>query len=410
MHDNAIARAMIRAGHDVLLQPVYTPIRTDESDVATNEVFFGGASVYLLQKLPGLAKLPRWSRSWLDHPKLLGWLTRRAASTNAADLGDLTISMLRGIHGNQGSEVQRLLDWLAKDIQPDAVVLSNLLIGGMLPALQDALPSTRRIVILQGDDIFLDHLSAEHRQEAIELCSNLSNSVDRFVVHSQFYRDKMASLLGLPLDKFTVHPLSIDTAPYRETAVKEWRESQQFHVGYMARIAPEKGFHLLVDAFEHLATQGRANAHMHAAGWLGENNREYFETHRRRIEASSWKDRFTHHGSPSLAEKAALLKRLDVLSVPTVYEEPKGLFVLEALASGVPVIQPDHGAFGELVSATGGGLLFQPGDSLALAEAIQQLQDNLEQRKTLALSGREAVLERHGIEQAAERLIQVCAE
>lgn len=401
---------MIRAGHDVLLQPVYTPIRTDESDVATDEVFFGGASVYLLQKFPWLGGLPRWSRSWLDNPSLLRWLTRRAASTDAAALGDLTISMLRGTHGNQAAEAQRLLDWLAGSVQPDAVVLSNLLIGGMLPALQDALPRTRRIVMLQGDDIFLDHLKPGHRQEAIDLCTGLSDSVDRFVVHSRFYQDKMAALLRLPMEKFSIQPLSIDTSPYETLEQKDASDLREFHVGYMARLAPEKGFHLLVDAFGHLDTMGLPTPHMHAAGWLGDNNREYFETHRARIAGSAWRDRFTHHGSPSLSEKVALLRRWDVLSVPTVYEEPKGLFVLEALACGIPVVQPDHGAFRELVSSTGGGLLFPPGDTMALAEAIQRLRDNPAESAEFGRTGRQAVLERHGIEQAAESLIRICGD
>ena len=82
---------------------------------------------------------------------------------------------------------------------------------------------------------------------------------------------------------------------------------------------------------------------------------------------------------------------LDVLSVPTHYREPKGLFVLEALASGVPVIQPDHGAFPEVLQDTGGGLLFPAGNSEALADQLVHLLTNEENRQELAASGFKSV-------------------
>ena len=53
--------------------------------------------------------------------------------------------------------------------------------------------------------------------------------------------------------------------------------------------------------------------------------------------------------------------------------ESKGLPVLEAWASGVPAVLPDHGAFSEMVADTGGGLLYDPGRPAALAEALSRM-------------------------------------
>ncbi len=409
MHDNALARALRDQGVDCLLQPVYTPIRTDGQSVAADRIFFGGIHIYLLQQLPWMRWLPATLRRGLDWPPLIQLATRRAQSTNAAKLGELAVSMLRGSGGRQSEEVIRLVNWLADEVRPDAVVFSNLLIGGALPEIRRRLPETRLIVILQGDDIFLDHLSEDARAQCVALCRELVTSLDRVVVNSRFYADKMGALFGIPPEKIVVTPLSIDTKPFAGELVERMPATDhEFRLGYFARIAPEKGFHRLVDTFVQLATQaGNENLTLHASGWLGEANHGYLATQQQKIALAGLQDRFTYHGSPELAEKVQFLRTLDLLSVPTDYEDPKGLFILESLAAGVPVIQPDHGAFGELVAATGGGMVVLPNDVFALAEAVQRLKDDHELRTRLGSIGRATVLANHSIETAAQRMREI---
>lgn len=407
MHDNAIARALRDQGVDCLLQPVYTPTRVDGPSMARDNVFFGGIHIYLLQQMPWIRWIPAKLRRSLDWPPLIRFATRRAASTDAAKLGDMAVSMLQGTHGRQAEEVTRLVDWLADEMKPDAIVLSNLLIGGALPEIRRRLPDTRQIVILQGDDIFLDHLPQAQRDQCVSLCRELIASIDVLVTNSQFYADKMGAIFDVPSEKMVIMPLSIDTKPFTEPS-EHSSEQDEFRLGYFARVAPEKGFHRLVEAFIRLAGRPEnRNVTLHAAGWLGDANNEYFETQMSLLEEAGLFDRFTYHGSPDLPQKVEFLKTLDLLSVPTEYEEPKGLFVLEALASGVPVVQPDHGAFGELIESTGGGILVKPNDVASLAEGIQTLKDDITRRRGLGQAGRDHVLARHSIEAAAERMRQV---
>ncbi|WP_430453756.1 glycosyltransferase family 4 protein [Rhodopirellula europaea] len=419
MHDNAIAKALRAGGDDVLLQPVYTPIRTDESTIASERVFFGGIHVYLLQQMPWLRWLPRWTRSWMDRPSLIRMLTRRAVKTDPAKLGELTLSMLRGEHGRQSEEVGRLVDWLAKDIQPDAIIFSNLLIGGAIPTIRRRLPNTRLVVTLQGDDIFLDHLPADARSKAIALCSDLSNQVDVFVSHSEFYRDKMGAMLGIPHERFDIHPLSIDLAPFAippsEDSAGEQppkpldKSKDEFRIGYLARLAPEKGLHHLVDAFLQIgAMPEHSNVTLHAAGWLGEHNIPYLDELRSRIAKAGLNDRFVVHESPDQSTKIELLRQMDVLSVPAPYEDPKGLFLLEAMACGIPVVQPDHGAFTEVVQSTGGGILFHPENTDALIHELIGLKNDPDRRAALGETGRQSVHQRHHIESAAEHMRRTC--
>src|SRR5262249_35906582 len=120
----------------------------------------------------------------------------------------------------------------------------------------------------------------------------------------------------------------------------------EFTVGYFARICPEKGLHVLAEAFQILLKQPDAlPCRLRVSGWLGEHNRTYLEGIRQRLEENGHAERFEHVESPDHETKVRFLQSLDVLSVPTTYREPKGLYVLEALANGVPVVQPRHGSF-----------------------------------------------------------------
>ena len=407
MHDNALVKALRQRGVDCLLQPVYTPIRTDGESVATDQVFFGGIHVYLLQQWPWLRRMPRPLWRLLDWPPLIRWATSRAHSTDAAKLGDLAVSMLRGAEGRQADEVARMVEWLQNEIKPSAIVFSNLLIAGALPQIRESLPDCKIIVMLQGDDIFLDHLPKAPRDEAIKLCRGLISHVDHVVVNSNFYGQKMGSILSIPQEKIVIAPLSIDTGPFGQPppVLQPSPGSDEFRLGYLARIAPEKGLHHLVEAFIRLArATGNEDLTMNVAGWLGEANREYLRSLEDKIAKAGLSDRFTYDGSPELVEKVAWLRRLDLLSVPTDYEDPKGLFVLEALAAGVPVVQPDHGAFGELIESTGGGRVYPAGDIDQLCRLIQVFKDDASLRSELAMEGYTNVRRKHSIETAAAQL------
>lgn len=410
MHDNALAKALRREGADCLLQPLYTPIRTDESSVADTHVFFGGVNIYLLDKMPLFRFVPAFLKRLLDRPGFLAWATRRAGSTDAKLLGDLTLSMLSGEAGNQAEEVARLVAWLRDEIRPDAILFTNLLIAGVIPVIRRELPQTKLIAILQGDDAFLDHLPSPYRERAELRIGELGRQCDAIVVNSTRYGESMAGRLGLEAARLTVLPLTIDTAPFRDFVPKSQRVvgSGVVRIGYFARIAPEKGLHNLIDAFIDLCGRpGCDHVRLDFAGWLGEQNRGYLEEQLAKLERAGLGDRAAYLGSPDLRGKLAMLGELDLFSVPTSHEEPKGLSVLEALAAGVPVVLPAKGAFPELVESTGGGLLVDPDDPHALADGLYRLVRDVESRRRFGLAGREHVMTRRGVESQARQMIEM---
>jgi len=396
LHDNALARALGQAGWDVQLVPTYTPIRTDEPDVSTDRLFFGGINVFLQQTLAPLRWVPRALDRVLDQPWLMRRATARGFKTDPRLLGALTVSMLKGTAGRQRKEVYRLVDWLNEQARPHLVVLSNLLIGGAVSEIQRQI-GCPILVTLQGDDIFLDGLLPPYREQALELAMGIARRVDGFIVHSEFYRDVMSARLGVDAARFHVTPLGIDTTDFAKLRSRADAPSRDDHlvIGYLARIAPEKGLHLLVEAFIRLAAlEGFRGLRLRVGGWLGPDHRDYWGGLLSRVEAAGLGDRLEFLGTVDRAQKLAMLESLDVLSVPTTYREPKGLYVLEALAAGVPVVVPRHGAFPEILADVGGGELVAPDRVDDLTRVLAELLCDPQRRRQLAATGRAAVLER----------------
>ena len=405
MHDNTLASALIKQGHDALLIPTYTPIRTDEDDVSRPRVFFGGINVYLQQKWQLFRHTPWLLDRLFDFPRLLRWVARFAVRTQAERLGELTVSMLEGARGKQRKEVTKLVHFLRTEVRPQVLVFSNVLLSGILPELKHEL-NVPILAVLQGDDIFLEALPAEYRDQAITLIRENASAIDGYFSTSAYYADFMAGYLGLPRRRMHVVYPGLNLRGHG--GPREFRAEPPFTVGYFARISPEKGLHNLVDAYIRLRQLPDAPpSRLRISGWLGDNNRPFFDTQMQKLRDAGLGADVDHVPSPDHAGKVAFLQSLDVLSVPTTYREPKGLYVLEALANGVPVVQPRHGSFPELVEATGGGLLVEPENPAALAEGLKRLLTDAALRQELGRKGKEAVHTRFTAERMAAETAEV---
>lgn len=351
MNDNAVAKELLAMGHDCVLMPVYTPIRTDVEDVSVGKVFLGGINVFLAQKLKFFRNAPGWVESLLNQPWLIRQLTRNAGRTSPEFLGELTVSMLEGVGGNQQREFEDLLQWLKTDVRPDAIILTNMLIGGAIPELQR---NADVWVTLQGDDIFLDSLPARHRTVVVAKMRELVPSVHGFICHSTDYAQRMSELLGIPAKKLFVVPLGVETADFLE-ALKLPPErdvrgaDREIHLGYLARMAPEKGLHQLIDAFIALRKTGRWDRlKLRLAGWVGPQHVKYWKEQQAKLRSAGLEKQCTMVGTVNRQQKLEFLRSIDMFCVPTTYADPKGIFLLEAVASGLPYVMPNHGAFPEL--------------------------------------------------------------
>lgn len=404
LRDNALARELLARGHDVLLLPVYTPTLTDETNVSDGHVFFGGISVYLEQHLPLFRRTPAFLDRLWDKASVIKAATGRGVSVDPDALGELTVSTLKGEQGFQAKEFRKLIAYLQTLPPFDVVVLPNSLLISMAPALRRAFGRPIACT-LQGEDLFLGALREPYRTQSLALIARHAASVDGFVATSAYYADFMAGHLGLERERVHTVPLGISLDGHAPTAQER---SGPFTIGYLARVAPEKGLHLLAEAYRVLRRElGLADARLAAAGYLAPEHKGYLAGIEAKLRDWGLAGEFRYHGVPDRAGKIAFLQGLDAFSVPSPYAEPKGLYLLEALANGLPCVQPRHGAFPEVLQRTGGGLLFEPNDARALAEQLLVLAKDRAGARALGRGGAEGVRRHHSVARMADRALEV---
>jgi len=371
LRDNALAAELIRQGHDVTLLPFYTPTLTDEENVSRQQqVFFGGISVYLEQHLSWFRNAPRLLDRLIDAPDVIKAFTSGSIAVDPAQLGAMTVSTLRGTNGHQRKEIDKLIEFVTDEPRPDVVNIPYTLLISLAAPLKRAL-GRPIVVTLQGEDLFLQALPEPYRTEALELVRSQVADVDLFIAVSDYYARFMEAYLCIPTSKMRVAPLGVNTTDL--TPLFRQRRDP-FTIGYFARVAPEKGFHNLAEAYQLLrTTKGLPPSRLLVGGYLAPEHKPYLEQIAEGLQAAGLGDEFVYRGAVDRAKKVQFFHDIDVLSVPSGYHEPKGLYLLEAMACGVPVVQPNHGAFPEMIARTGGGLLSRSESGVDVADAIFEL-------------------------------------
>jgi len=405
VRDAALVTAMRSLGHDVLIIPMYLPISSDRNQVLDNTpIFFGGINVYLQQKSAFFRKTPRWLDRVFDCPSLLRWVGRKAEMTSAGNLGDMAISMLRGEHGRQVKELNRLIEWLdSQDNKPDIVCLSNILLTGLAGSIKKRL-GTPIVCLLQDEDVFLDGLASPYAKKAWQMLAERSRDVDAFIAVSKYFAAVMQQRLGLSADRVHVvyTGISLDGYESRQAGPKIPT------IGYLSRMCPDKGLDTLVDAFVILkSNESLKKARLRIAGGKIRHDETFINRIRQKLASCGFIDDVRFLPAFDRDTKLAFFQSLSLLSVPEKRPIAYGLYVLEALAAGVPVVQPKSGAFPELLDMTGGGVLFEPNSAVALAAAMQPLLLDPNHARQLGKQGREQVLQKFNVKQTATELVRI---
>ena len=379
LRDSSLVRALRTRGHDVLMVPLYLPHMTDEPSATDGTpIFLSGISVFLEQKYPAFRRMPDWLNRRLSSPALLRIVSGFAGMTSARDLGESAVSMLQGVESRQAGEVERLITWLRTQPRPDVICLSNSLLSGLARRLKEEF-RVPVVCTMQGEDSFLDGLPEPYCQQSWELLAARCADIDHFVAVSHYYSELMRRRLGLSPERVTVG--------YPGIAVEEFTPAAAPPdppvIGFLARMHPGKGLGTLVDAFLQLEMPG---VRLRIAGAKTGQDERFVRSLQKRLPGGV-------EFFPNLdrAAKRDFLHGLSVFSVPAAYGEAFGMYLLEAWAAGVPVVQPRHGAFPELVEKTGGGLLCDPDNPAALAAALRQLLHDPAAARRMGQAGRRSV-------------------
>jgi glycosyltransferase involved in cell wall biosynthesis len=365
--DNALVAEWRKMGHNAVMASMYLPMTLDEEDQSFgNPVFFSGINVYLQQIFPLFGKAPDWLRSWLASPTLLKWAGSRAGKTRADQLGDLTLSMIHGELGNQARELEDLIAWLKNDQKPEVVCLSNALLVGMVRRIRKEV-GVPVVVELQGEDSFLDSLPPSHRAKAWAALKERAAEVDCFIAPTHYFAEVMTKRLDLRPERVKVVYNGIRLDGYDPAAT----EPDPPVLGYFARMCKEKGLDTLVAAYIHIRNQKLVpNLKLKIGGAMGPSDEPLVNKLKDDLRANGLLSDVEFFPNLDRTAKQSFMKSLSILSVPALYGEAFGLYLVEAWAAGIPVVQPRHAAFPELIRASGAGEICEPNDPVALAESI----------------------------------------
>ncbi len=407
LRDNTLVNALRAQGHSVVMAPMYLPLTLEEADPTEGtRIFFGGINVYLEQQSAFFRTSPTWFHRMLSAPALLDLAAGFAGKTRAEELGPLTISMLRGEDGNQARELDDLIPWL-KSEKPDVICLSNSLLSGLVRRIK---AEVRAPVIcsLQGEDYFLDALPMEDRATAWQVAAEKAADLDFLIAPSQYYANLMSARLKVSEARMRVVYNGINLEGYDAPAPAN---SGPPVLGFFARMCRDKGIDLLVNAFIRLKKRpGLENVKLRVGGSCGPMDQIVVEELREMLKANQMLDDAEFCPNLTRAQKLDFLRSLTVFSEPARQPEAFGLPVIEAMAAGVPVVQPDQGAFPELVKRTGGGQLYRTGDMEALIDTLEIFLRAPNQARTMGAAGQTAVRHRFNSTLMAAEFAKVCAE
>lgn len=404
VRDNALANELNAQGCETLTVPLYLPMVTDEPTAGGElPILFGGLNVYLQEKVPLFRHTPRWLDKIFDNPRLLRKLSDRAGMTSARELGEMTLSSLKGMNGKQAKEVRFLIDWLKEYGRPDLVLLSNCLLSGLAKGIRSEL-GVPVLNTLQGEDGFLDSLGDPYSDLCWNTLREAARDVDLFIAVSPYYARKMQMRLRLPDDRLTAVYNGIKLDGYGPSL----RPTDPPVLGYFARLYPAKGLDRVVDVFIRLRKRGTVpDLKLKAGGTATPADEPFIREQKAKLEREGLLSETEFSTNLSHEEKIEFFKSLTVMSVPTAYPEAFGLYVIEAMAAGVPVVQPSEGAFPELIEETDGGLLFDPRDPEDHAAALEKLLSDVTLAQTMGERGRAAVTEKFRVERMAREIIEI---
>ncbi|NIA15117.1 MAG: glycosyltransferase [Nitrospiraceae bacterium] len=404
MRDSALVRALRARGIDVTFVPLYLPLAVDAEGLENGvPVFFGGINVYLQQEFTLFRRTPRWLDRLFDSRWMLKRAAAREGSTSAATLGPMTLSMLQGRHGKQRKEAERLISWLDKHDRPDVIHVSNALLLGVASEIKKAL-NVPIVCSLQDEHTWLDAIPDPHGRRCWEVLSDKARDVDTFIAVSHWYAGEMSTRMSIPRDRIVVAPVGIEldgiepvSAPVNPPVI-----------GYLSRMSECLGLGLLVDAFVQLKQDSRfKDLRLRVTGGQTAEDEPFLARVRATLRERNIEDDVEFLDHFDREARHAFLHSLSVLSVPALGGEAFGTFIIEALAFGVPVVQPDVGAFPEILETTGGGRVYDPNEENALAKTLETLLLEPGRARELGLRGRSVVLDEYGMEKTSERVLAV---
>jgi glycosyltransferase involved in cell wall biosynthesis len=383
--------------------PLYLPPDgTNAESGLDKNVFFGAISMYLREKVPFLRNMPVFIDKIVDSAPMLKMAAKRAGTTRTEGLEEMTLNMIKGENAFPEKELQRLVDYLCKDGQPDIIHLSNALIIGLARRIKKKI-NVRIVCSLLNEDDWIDEMAEPYQSGAWKLIAREASNVDAFLTPSGYYKNTFISKTGIPGNNFHVIPLGFD--PDLQPVVKK---DNYPAMGYFCRINSQNGFDKIVDSFIDLKSGNKLpGLSLHISGGYTGDDKPFIAEQIRKIKTAGLKSYVKIYPEFQGNSKQEFFSNIDIMSVPVRKHDGYGLYLLEANAAGIPVVQPATGAFPEIIEKTRGGITYSPDNVSELSAALLKILNEDQLRLKLGKEGKENVLKDFSLVKMSEGLAGV---
>lgn len=403
LRDSKYLTGLKKAGADVIKVPMYLPLFADEHDLEDIPVFYGAISLYLKHSLPIFRKAPKWVDHLLNSGPALKMAAGMAGSTNPKGLEDMTISMLLGESGEQKKELDHLVDWIGEHCNADVIHLSNALLIGLAKRIKEKL-DVIVVCTLQDEDVWVNAMEEDFKMKTWGLMKERAKDIDAFFAVSDYYAKEMQPILGIPDDKLFTRHIMIDAEDYTYVNTDE----KALNIGYISRLNACNGLEVLVDAYILLKKDSAwEQVNLVITGGSTGDDDKFIKGIKKKIKQSELESAIEFHKDFEEDGRHEFFKKVSMVSVPVIDGEAFGLYLLESMASGTPVVQPSLGAFPEIVEKSGGGITYSPNKPEELAKALASLLEDSEKLSKLSANGRKGVEKYFDIHNQALETIQL---
>lgn len=404
LRDSGFTQALRDIGHEAHTLPIYLPLFTgNEQQDEDAPVFYGAVNIYLKQNYRIFRHMPHWMYRFFNSPPLLRLAASKAGSTRAHGLEEMTISMLQGHEGYQQEELQMLIDYLRDHEKPDVVHLSNALLLGLAYKIKNDL-GIPVVCSLQDEDVWVDAMYPHYQQKVWDMMSDKGNDVDAFISVSDFFSSVIRDRMQIPENKLHTIHVGIDPADYRYHEP----ETENPVIGYLSRMNEENGFAVLIDAFIRLRKNPMfSKVRLRVSGGHTGDDKKFIRRQMKKLRQNNLSHDIEFVKDYSKAGLHNFFSGLTMLSVPVLKGEAFGLYQLESLASGIPLVQPNLGAFPEIIRATGGGEIYSPNTPEALTAKWQEILSQPDRIKSMSRNGHAAVADKFHLSVLTNKIAMV---
>jgi glycosyltransferase involved in cell wall biosynthesis len=360
--DNLQARALRKAGYDVMIMPLYLPFKY-EAFVSDTPLFFPATSFYAGEKFFKKGKMPKWIANMLESKFMLAIASKFSGTTSAAGLEDITLSMITGNNAVFAQQVDPMLEWVEHHEKPDVIHLSSTLLIGVAKAIKNRI-NIPIICSLQDEEVWINSLQGKYLQQAWQGIADNVQYVDKFVTTSEFYKKIAAKQIEQIKDVDVIYP-GVDVSTYKSDDYPA-----DPTIGFFYRMNQENGLDILAQAFVKLKKRATIkNLKLKIAGGYTAKNKRFLNKVKKILKPYISDVEIYHTYNPDF--HADFYKQISLICVPITFDEGVGLYLCEAFAAARPAVEPHTGSFAEIIGNA--GLTYSPNDSDALAQALEKL-------------------------------------